>query len=71
MQVLIEHLVKLQALDLDRALGILERRGALAETRARARAYAACAIDALDRFPDSPLRRALIEAAAFATERGF
>jgi octaprenyl-diphosphate synthase len=57
--------------DLDRALGILERRGALAETRARARAYAASAIDALDRFPDSPLRRALIEAAAFATERGF
>jgi len=57
--------------DLDRALGILERRGALAETLARARAYAAAAIDALDRFPDSPLRRALIEAAAFATERGF
>ncbi|HUI35734.1 MAG TPA: polyprenyl synthetase family protein [Stellaceae bacterium] len=57
--------------DFDRALRILERRGALAETLARARAYAAAAIDALDRFPDSPLRRALIEAAAFATERGF
>ncbi len=57
--------------DLDRALRILERRGALAETLARARAYAAAAIDALDRFPDSPLRRALMEAAAFATERGF
>jgi octaprenyl-diphosphate synthase len=57
--------------DLDRALGILERRGALAETLARARAYAAAAIDALDRFPDSPMRRALTEAAAFATERGF
>jgi octaprenyl-diphosphate synthase len=57
--------------DLDRALGILERRGALAETRARARAYADAAIDALDRFPDSPLRRALVETAAFATERGF
>jgi octaprenyl-diphosphate synthase len=57
--------------DLERALSILERRGALAETLARARAYAGAAIDALDRFPESPLRRALAEAAAFATERGF
>jgi octaprenyl-diphosphate synthase len=57
--------------DLERALNILERRGALAGTLARARAYAGAAIDALDRFPDSPLRRALAEAAAFATERGF
>jgi octaprenyl-diphosphate synthase len=57
--------------DLERAVRILERRGALAETLARARAYASAASDALDRFPDSPLRRALIEAAAFATERGF
>jgi len=57
--------------DLERALGILQRRGALAETLARARVYAGAAIDALDRFPDSPLRRALIDAAAFATERGF
>ena len=60
-----------EAGDLNRALRILERRGALAETLARARAYAGAAIDALDRFPDSPLRRALSEAAAFATERGF
>ncbi len=57
--------------DLERALRILERRGALAETLARARAYAGAAIDALDRFPDNPLRRALAEAATFATERGF
>jgi octaprenyl-diphosphate synthase len=57
--------------DLERALGILERRGALAETLARARAYAGTAIDALDRFADGPLRRALIEAAVFATERAF
>jgi octaprenyl-diphosphate synthase len=57
--------------DLDRAMRILERRGALAETLARARVYAGAAIDALDRFPDSPLRRALVEAAAFSTERGF
>lgn len=57
--------------DLDRALRILERRGALAETLAQARAYAAAAINALDRFRDNPLRRALVEAAAFATERSF
>src|ERR1700722_5373307 len=57
--------------DLKRALRILERRGALAETLARARVYAGSAIDALGYFPDSPLRRALIEAAAFSTERGF
>jgi octaprenyl-diphosphate synthase len=60
-----------QAGDLEQAIGILERRGALAETLARARVYAGAAIDALARFPDSPLRRALAEAAAFATERGF
>jgi octaprenyl-diphosphate synthase len=57
--------------DLERAVRILERRGALAETLARARLYAGSAIDALNQFPDSPLRRALGEAAAFATERGF
>jgi octaprenyl-diphosphate synthase len=57
--------------DLGRALRILERRGSLIETLARARAYANAAIDAMGRFPDSPLRRGLIEAAAFATERGF
>src|SRR5712671_6698350 len=57
--------------DLERALRLVERHGALAETLARARAYAATAIDALSPFPASPLRRALAESAAFATERGF
>src|SRR5207253_4100664 len=57
--------------DLDRALRLVERHGALAETLARARAYAAAAVEALSPFPASPLRRALAEAAAFATERGF
>src|SRR5438045_1301182 len=56
---------------LERALRLVERHGALAETLARARAYAATAIDALSPFPASPLRRALAESAAFATERGF
>ena len=57
--------------DLDRALRLVERRGALMETLARARAYAAAAVDSLSLFPAGPLRRALAEAATFATERGF
>jgi octaprenyl-diphosphate synthase len=57
--------------DLEQAIRLVARRGALAETLARARAYAATAIDALSMFRDGVERRALIEAAAFATERGF
>jgi octaprenyl-diphosphate synthase len=57
--------------DLERAMRLVTRRGALAETLGRARAYAATAIDALSMFRDGVERRALIEAAAFATERGF
>jgi octaprenyl-diphosphate synthase len=57
--------------DLERAIRLVERRGALAETRARARRYAAEAAAALAPFPDGPLRRALADAAVFATERGF
>ena len=57
--------------DLERAIALVARRGALAETLARARVYAAGAIEALAGFPDGPERRALIEAARFTTERGF
>jgi octaprenyl-diphosphate synthase len=57
--------------DLEEAIRLVARRGALAETLARARVYAATAIDALSMFQDGIERRALIEAAAFATERGF
>ena len=57
--------------DLERAIRLLERRGALAETRARARLYAAEAAEALTVFSDGPVRRALTETAAFATTRGF
>ena len=57
--------------DLARAVRLVERRGALAETLARARGYAAEAIKALAPFPDGALRGALVEAAEFATERGF
>jgi octaprenyl-diphosphate synthase len=57
--------------DLERAIRLIERHGALAETLARARVYAADAAAALALFPDGLLRRALEESAAFATERGF
>jgi octaprenyl-diphosphate synthase len=50
---------------------LVERHGALAETAARAGRYAASAADALSIFADGPLRQALLETAAFATERGF
>ena len=55
--------------DLEQAIELVERHGALAETLSRARAYGATAIDALAIFHDGIERRALIEAAAFATER--
>jgi octaprenyl-diphosphate synthase len=58
-----------QAGDLERAITLVERHGALAETLSRARAYGASAIDALAIFHDGIERRALVEAAAFATER--
>jgi octaprenyl-diphosphate synthase len=56
-------------LDLEHATALIERHGALAETLSQARGYAASAIEALSVFPDGPERRALIEAASFATER--
>ncbi len=57
--------------DLERAIGLLERRGALAETLRRARFYAAEAERALAPFREGPLRHALVETTAFATTRGF
>jgi octaprenyl-diphosphate synthase len=55
--------------DLEHAIALVACRGALAETLSRARAYAARAIDALSIFDDGTARRALTEAAYFATER--
>jgi octaprenyl-diphosphate synthase len=57
--------------DLERAIHLVESRGALTETLARARFFAAAAIDALAPFADGPERRALIAAAAFAGDRSF
>jgi octaprenyl-diphosphate synthase len=55
--------------DLEHGIALVERHGALEDTLCRARRYAAGAIDALSEFADGPERRALIEAASFATER--
>ncbi|HJU20818.1 MAG TPA: polyprenyl synthetase family protein [Stellaceae bacterium] len=57
--------------DLERAIRLIERHGAGAETLRRARLYGAAAIEALSGFADGSERRALAEAALFATERGF
>jgi octaprenyl-diphosphate synthase len=57
--------------DLERAIRLLERSGALAETLRRARVYATEATEALAPFAQGPLRHALVEIAAFATTRGF
>ncbi|HEV2300891.1 MAG TPA: polyprenyl synthetase family protein, partial [Stellaceae bacterium] len=57
--------------DLERAIALVECRGALAETLERARGYAEIAIEALSGFRDGAERGALVEAAIFATERSF
>jgi octaprenyl-diphosphate synthase len=57
--------------DLERAIELVERRGAIAETLMRAGGYAAAAARALAPFADGPERRALVAAAAFAGDRSF
>jgi len=55
--------------DLERAIGLLDRHGALRDTIARAGHYGAIARDALGIFPDSPEKRAFLEAIDFSIER--
>ncbi len=57
--------------DLDHALALLERHGALRDTVARAGHYGAIARDALGIFPDSPAKRALLEIVDFCIERAY
>ena len=57
--------------DLRRALGMLERHGALRDTVARAGHYGAIARDALGIFPDGPAKRALVEIVDFCIERAY
>jgi octaprenyl-diphosphate synthase len=57
--------------DFAEALALMDRRGALAATRARADGYAAQAKAALAAFPDAPLRRALSDIADFVVARAY
>ena len=57
--------------DLDRAIDLMRRHGALAETVERARHYANSALRSLDGFPRSPIREALGDLVAFAVERPY
>jgi octaprenyl-diphosphate synthase len=66
----LEELVQ-QPDDLDQAIDLLSRRGALADATARARHYAATAADALAPFPDGAEKSALLEVVAFCTDRAF
>jgi octaprenyl-diphosphate synthase len=55
--------------DLELAIGLLQRHGALEATLARARHYGAMARDALELFPDSPEKQALLDVVAFVANR--
>ncbi|MEL6318084.1 MAG: polyprenyl synthetase family protein [Pseudomonadota bacterium] len=55
--------------DLAAAIALMTRRGALAETVARARAQADAARAALEVFPESPMRQALEDVADFVVAR--
>mgnify|MGYP005852903819 CR=1 FL=1 len=55
--------------DLDRAMGILARHGALDSTRATALDWAARARSALEPLPDHPIRRHLADLADYVVER--
>jgi len=57
--------------DLDRAIGLLDRHGALRDTVARARHYGAIARDALGIFAETAEKRALIDVVDFCIERAF
>ena len=57
--------------DLDRALDLMGRHGALMDSLARARSYGRDAIDALAPFEDSPHRRAMIEVVEFCIDRAY
>jgi octaprenyl-diphosphate synthase len=57
--------------DLDHAIGLLERHGAIDDTLDRAREYGERARAALQVFPDCTYRQALLDAVDFTTERSY
>ena len=61
---------KIEAGDLDTAIALLKRTGALKDTVERARHYGAMALDALAPLPESACKAALLESVAFSIARG-
>jgi len=57
--------------DLERAIGYLQQHGALEEAMNRARGHAKAACEALECFPDSPARSALLEVVEFCVDRAY
>ncbi|MEO5337816.1 MAG: polyprenyl synthetase family protein [Magnetospirillum sp. WYHS-4] len=57
--------------DLERAIGLMQKHNALADTVERARHYGAIARDALGIFPDAPEKQALLDLLAFSIERAY
>jgi octaprenyl-diphosphate synthase len=57
--------------DLDHAVGLMTKHGALRDTVARAGHYGAIARDALGIFPDGPEKKALLEVVDFCIERAY
>jgi octaprenyl-diphosphate synthase len=57
--------------DLSHAKELINKHGALEDTRERARHFAQRAINAISIFPDSTARQAMAEAAQFAVARGY
>lgn len=57
--------------DLERAIELLRKHGALTETVERARHYAGLAMRSLDRFPKNDAREALGDLVAFAVDRPY
>ena len=56
--------------DLEIALATMKKHRALEDTIERARHYGAMARDALELFPSSPWKHALLDAVEFAVQRG-
>jgi octaprenyl-diphosphate synthase len=57
--------------DLAQAQALMERHNALADSMARARRYGTDAREALEAFPDSPVKRELIDVVDFCVERAY
>lgn len=60
-----------QDVDLERAIALIEKHGALRDTVARASHYGAIARDSLGIFPDGAAKRALLEIVDFCIERAY